>query len=145
MPSVKSPKKTLGRTAKYDPKVHPKKAREYIAAGNTKASIAHAFGVHPSTICEWQNNHSEFREAINQGSKIQENLLVNDLFLMSRGYAAPDGKYVPKNLGAACFLLKNLNPNDWRDRRDVVAEVTVEEKSKSEKLDEVLALLRDAG
>ncbi len=144
MASVKSAR-PVGRRKKYDPKVHPKKAQEYISAGNTQASIAHAFGISTSTFHDWVNKYPEFASALKTGTKIQENLLVNDLFLMAHGYDAPDGKYISKNLGAACFLLKNINPNDWRDRRDVVAEVSVEDKSKIDKLDEVLALLRDAG
>ena len=143
MPSVKSAK-PVGRPRKYDPKIHPKKAREYLAAGNTKASIAHAFGISDTTFCDWQNKYSEFASALKTGVDIQEKKLVNAMFASATGITDGD-KYYPPNTTAGIFLLKNIKPNNWRDKRDVEANVNVEDKSKSDKLDEVLALLRDAG
>ena len=138
-------KSNRGRKSSYNPDLHPIKAKEWLAAGNTKASIAHAFGISTETFYQWANKYSDFADALKTGTKLQENKLVNAMFTSATGFVDGEGKEYAPNTTAGIFLLKNINPNDWRDRRDVVAEVSVEDKSKSDKLDEVLALLRDAG
>ena len=134
-----------GSPSKYDPNIHPAKAREWLRAGNTKASIAHAFGISTSTFCEWQNVHPEFSEALNQGVDLQEKYLVNSLFEAATSRIDDTGRYHGPNTTASIFLLKNIRPENWRDRREVEAKVEVETKSKEDKIDEILSILRDAG
>lgn len=135
--------KKLGRRSKYDPNYHPKKAEEILKKGCTKAAVAQAFGVHHSTILDWQDKHSEFSEAIKEGQKVADDAVVSALYKSACGFVGGDGKEFAPNVTSAIFWLKNRNPNRWRDKREVVSEVKVSELSEEEIMDRIKELLGD--
>lgn len=106
--------------------------------GLTKEQIAHNMGISKSTLYQWQNDYSEFSEALKKGREVADILVENALFKRAIGYdyeetvtevtELPDGekrkhvkktmKMVVPDVTAQIFWLKNRKPDIWRDRQD---------------------------
>ena len=133
-----------GQPTSYDPLVHPREAHARLSAGSTKTGVAAAFGISYPTFLNWQEKHPEFFNAVKTGAFVMEETVVNSLYKAAAGYTDPDGKHYPPNPTSAIFLLKNINPNDWRDRKEVVADVKISELSEEEINARLMALINDS-
>ena len=97
--------------------------------------IAKRMQISPSTLNLWKTKHPEFKKALDD-AKDKTNLLVeSSCFTAAMGefvdevtqYRDADGtvtstvlhrRWIPRNMGAIAFFLKNRA--GWRDRHDVV-------------------------
>lgn len=125
-------KNKAGRKSKYDTHVKPylSQIKEW-AANATEKDIAKNLGIALSSFMDYKNRYPELQEALTYG---QQNLIMDlksALILSAKGYkyeektitkTLEDGtvmkiseKYSPVNTGAAAFLLKNLDKNNWSD------------------------------
>lgn len=74
--------------------------------GLTSQEIAKNVGIHPSTLCVWQNQFPEIDKAIKNGKEFSDLAVENALF----------NKAIRGDVGAICFYLKNRKPEKWRDK-----------------------------
>lgn len=105
--------------------------------GLTLTQIAHNMGIIPATLSHWQADHKQIAQALRKGQEVCYYETENALFKAATGYEAKeieevqnynaDGelisrsrrvrtRHVPPQLGAICFILKNKNPDAWRDK-----------------------------
>lgn len=112
--------------------------------GLSNEQIATNMGISVKTLYEWQNKYSEFREALKKGKEVVDREVENALLKRAMGYTYteireetdPDGnvrviktvKEVQPDTTAQIFWLKNRKPAEWRDKKDIDANVNVSQK-----------------
>jgi len=129
--------------------------------GLTDEQIAHNIGIHPSTLYEWQKKYPEIGEALKKGKEVVDREVENALLKRALGYEyeevkqiiekdemGKDRKRIEKTIKrvipdvtAQIFWLKNRKPNEWRDKRDVSVDGTID--TKVNKLDSILKQLKE--
>lgn len=120
--------------------------------GLTDAAIAKKMDVHPSTLWTWKKKVPQISEALARTKEIVDTEVENKLYESCIGFKvtvrepmklktvkmkAGEGRieeehvemvereiYIPPNVIAQKFWLANRKPNDWREKREVVADVT---------------------
>lgn len=86
-----------------------RKAESLAAQGLTKEQIAHSLGICYQTFNERQKEYPEFLEAIKRGQSKGIATVTNSLFNKAK---AGDNT-------AMIFFLKNRDPDNWSDRKEV--------------------------
>lgn len=129
--------------------------------GLTDEQIAHNMGISPSTLYEWKKKYPEILEALKKGKEVVDREVENALLKRALGYEYEEvkqiiekdengkdrkrvekiTKHVPPDTGAQIFWLKNRKPNEWRDKRDVSVDGTID--TKVSKLDSILKQLKE--
>ena len=129
--------------------------------GLTDEQIAHNMGISPSTLYEWKKKYPEISEALKKGKEVVDREVENALLKRALGYEYEEvkqiiekdengkdrkrvekiTKHVPPDTGAQIFWLKNRKPNEWRDKRDVSVDGTID--TKVSKLDSILKQLKE--
>ena len=129
--------------------------------GLTDEQISHNIGIHPSTLYEWQKKYPEIGEALKKGKEVVDREVENALLKRALGYEyeevkqiiekdemGKDRKRIEKTIKrvipdvtAQIFWLKNRKPNEWRDKRDVSVDGTID--TKVNKLDSILKQLKE--
>jgi hypothetical protein len=123
----------VGRPSKYDP-LFAEQARKLCLLGATDEELAVFFDVCTATIYNWQNEHSEFLEAIRAG-KIKadaevadslyrratgEHVQLEKIVKTDAGFEAVRYKsYIPGDPVAAYKWLLNRRRQDWTDSKAV--------------------------
>jgi transposase-like protein len=127
--------KKAGRKSLYNPEFHPKKAGELALMGKTNEEIAKTLGITTETLNQWRKQFPEFSDSI-KGNKDQADApVVKSLYQRALGYEYTEisekhdpekgliktvtVKQVAPDVTAQIFWLKNRQPKDWRDKRDV--------------------------
>ena len=124
-----------GRKSLYNPEIHPKQASDLALMGKTEEEIAKALDVSIQTLYDWRSAHPEFLEAIKECKDQADSKVVVSLYKRACGYeytenqvtVNPDGsqsvktvvKHVAPDPTSMIFWLKNRQPKDLRDKRDV--------------------------
>lgn len=124
--------KKTGRPSPYDPNYHPQAAIEILSSGASRTVLAAEFGVDKATIYDWILTYPEFSAAYSRGNGFVERDIVGKCIRAASGHIGPDGKYYPPSFPHAQFLLKNINPDEWRDRREYFGEVKVSDMTEEE-------------
>lgn len=107
--------------------------------GLTNDQIAHNLGINRATLYKYKKEHEEFAEALKKGREVVDFEVENALLKRALGYdveektvevSDKDGRkvktvirHIPPDVGAAAFWLKNRKAQDWRDKREIGAEV----------------------
>jgi hypothetical protein len=121
--------------------------------GYTDAQLAKRMGISTSTFYEWKNKYSEFSDAIKRGKNIIVEAVENSLYTSAIGYQYDEvtrepllnlltgeplldekgnqrmyitkivTKHAAPNQTAQIFILKNLKPEAWNDRKKVLTEI----------------------
>lgn len=114
--------------------------------GLTDKQIAHNVGVAERTFTEWKRRFDALTAVLKRGKEVVDRQVENALLKNALGFEyeetktiieiMPDGerkqriekvkKYNPPNPTSQIFWLKNRKPADWRDRREVDANVKEE-------------------
>jgi len=96
--------------------------------------IAHNIGIAPSTLYEWKKKYTELSEALKKGKEVVDREVENALLKRALGYEyeevkiESDGyeekttvtkKFVPGDVTAQIFWLKNRKPTEWRDKQEI--------------------------
>jgi transcriptional regulator with XRE-family HTH domain len=121
---------TRGRPSDYDKTRHPGWAKSLARRGLTQEQIAAEMGISCTTLKEWKK-HREFLTALKEGKSEADNKVEASLFQRAVGYSykevkhvdsEKDGKrvermtkFVPPDVTAQIFWLKNRRPDLWRD------------------------------
>lgn len=101
-----------GRPSKYNP-VYCNEVVEFCGQGYSLTAFAGEIGVARSTINEWMDQHEEFSEAV----KIAKAKCARWWEDCNKKVAKTGGG---QGSATACvFGLKNMAPDDWRDKQEV--------------------------
>jgi len=131
----KATKKPNGRPTKKR-ETHTQIAHNLAKTGHTIEEIAEIAGVCKATIYNWFAKDKKFLDAIKEGKPAAIKRMENSLFHRGVGYSHPEEKIFVHNIGkgkvkvtkvkttqqyppdtAAAFIwLKNVNPENWRDK-----------------------------
>lgn len=130
-----------GRPSRYDTEIKDKlpAIQGWARNGLSIEQIAHNLGIHKATLCKYKNEHDELNDALKKGREVADFEVENALHKRATGYdvvevkeeySDKDGKkvtktvrHIPPDVGAAAFWLKNRKPNEWRDKREIGAEL----------------------
>lgn len=128
----------MARKSKYDTHVKPylDEIQGWAMSGLTDEQIADNLGIAASTIYEYKKKYPEFSEALKKGKDIADAQVINALFKTATGFtyyediATATGevvqaqRYAKPNTTAQIFWLKNRQPDIWRDKTEVKADVS---------------------
>jgi hypothetical protein len=106
-----------GRPSKYKEE-YDEMLIEHMKSGLSFESFAGVVEVNQDTLYEWAKVHESFSEA----KSIAYSL--NRLTWEKIALGASAGKIPNANMTGIIFNLKNRFPKEWRDRKEVVADVT---------------------
>lgn len=133
----------MARPSRYDPSTHPSLAERLCLTGATDADLAMAFEVCESTINNWKQKHREFSDSMTRGKAVADAAVVKALYERALGYRIVVKKtvrkasqrvvggsvrdfhevietttevFIPPDVTACIFWLKNRDPQRWRDR-----------------------------
>ena len=107
----------------YENKIYPQRelVKSHLASGASLASLAVKLGVTSSTLYRCIKKYPEFarliRESVQGTRDEDDNEVENALFKRAVGFEQPDGKFVPPDVRAAVFWLKNRRPQEWSENR----------------------------
>lgn len=120
----------------YNSETHPRIAFGCISNGLGVEDIKLMLGVKDNgTISRWKNKYPEFAQAFLDGQKFAAHSIFESAVKLAQGYTVKETKvfctkegnivthevdkhYAP-NAVTQIFLLKNLDPENWKDKRDV--------------------------
>lgn len=127
-----------GRPDGYRPQM-AERAHKMATLGLTNERIADIIGISMESFHQYKNRHKDFAEAISSAREESDANVAVSLRTKALGYTrveqrslvGKDGsvttieeeKYYPPDTSSIIFWLKNRQPDLWRDRRDVTAEV----------------------
>ena len=121
--------------------------KSWAIDGLTDEQIAKQIGIATSTLYEWKKKYSEISDALKKGKKVFDAESVQALHQAGIGYyieetdtdiTIRDGveikrirkrkRWIPSNVTALIFWLKNRDPDNWKDRK-AVEEVVNDDKA----------------
>ncbi len=128
----------MARKSKYDTHVKPylDEIQGWAMSGLTDEQIADNLGVAASTLYEYKKKYPEFSEALKKGKDIADAQVVNALFKLATGFSYSEEtttaigevvsvqRYSKPNTTAAIFWVKNRQPDKWRDKTEIKADVS---------------------
>jgi hypothetical protein len=133
---AKEPKKT-GRKSKWDSHVKNRldEVEQWSRQGLNDDQIAKNLGIGCTSLYDYKNKYPEFADAIKRGKEVAIEEVENALYKTALGFYYEEEeltksgqvvvlkKYAKPNTTAQIFFLKNKKPEDWRDKREVQADV----------------------
>lgn len=96
--------------------------------GLTHEQIAHNIGINVATLYDWKSRFDDIGEALKRGREVVDFEVENALLKRALGYTVIENdreRYIPPDVGAMCFWLKNRKGDTWRDRKDVAVDANV--------------------
>ncbi len=136
-PKEEGEKHAGGRPTKYKPE-YAKQAYKLSLLGTTDQNLADFFEVALSTISEWKNTFPEFSDALKKGKQVADATVANSLYKRANGYkvkvdkifqyegspvVVPTTEKYPPDTTAAIFWLKNRQPDQWRDKKELTGDI----------------------
>ena len=107
--------------------------------GLTDEQIAEKLDISVASFYNYKNEHLEFLESLKKGKEVVDFEVENALLKRALGYDVEETKieksdkdgvkvikttrHIPPDVGAAAFWLKNRKPTEWRDRKEIGAEL----------------------
>jgi hypothetical protein len=153
-----------GRKSKYNDHVLPRlqEVKQWRLDGKTELDIAKMLGVAYSSMQEYKIKYPEFSTVLKEANKIIVDDLKISMFQLAKGgiktktvkktFINRDGKLILDkveetenvslpNVAASVFVMKNLDPENWSDKREYVNtnDYTSNQDSLLGKMREVLA------
>lgn len=113
-------------------------AYDLALLGFTDKEMADAFEVSENTLNAWKKRYKEFSCVLKKGKAEADAKIAKSLFRRALGYEHPDvhisnfqgeitkteiTKHYPPDTAAAIFWLKNRQPDKWRDKKELDAEI----------------------
>lgn len=112
----------IGRPTKYR-EAYCNEVIETMATGLSLTAFAGDIGVSRDTVNEWQHVYPEFSDAVKVGKAKRTLALERGMF------AADNGPQVT----ARIFALKNADPDEWREKREVQHSGSIDTQSKEQR------------
>lgn len=139
-------KKKRGRKTTYQEE-YASQALKLCLLGATDKELADFFSVSEQTLNKWKKDFPEFLESLKKGKNIADANVASKLYHRAIGYdckatkfAAAEGKitdskefieHYPPDTTAAIFWLKNRQPEKWRDKKEIDANVNLGDELES--------------
>ena len=128
----------VARPTKYNVELTPKLAYWMAHAGLTDIQMAEELGVNEDTIYEWKKVHPAFSEALKSGKETPDAQVESALLKKALGYEYDEyhgklgemRKVQHPDTVACIFWLKNRQPDQWRDVKDINQGMTKEVQAK---------------
>ena len=133
-------KKKRGRKSEYRIE-YADQALKLCLLGATDKELSEFFSVSEQTLNKWKKDYPEFLESLKKGKNIADANVASRLYNRAIGYnckatkfATSNGKitdskefieHYPPDKTAAIFWMKNLQPEKWRDNKEVDANVNL--------------------
>lgn len=130
----------MGRKSSYKEE-YSNQALKLCLLGATDKELAEFFSVSEQTLNKWKKDFPEFLESLKKGKSIADANVASKLYNRAIGYdckatkfATSDGhitdskeyiEHYPPDTTAAIFWLKNRQPEKWRDRKEVDANINL--------------------
>ena len=130
----------MGRKSAYKEEYN-QLAENYALLGATDKEMADLFGVTERTLNQWKKDYPEFLQSLKKGKSIADANVASRLYNRAIGYdckatkfATSEGRitdskeyteHYPPDTTAAIFWLKNRQPEKWRDKKEVDANVNL--------------------
>lgn len=153
----------MGRKSAYKEE-YVQLAENYSLLGATDKEMADFFGVTERTLNQWKKDYPEFLQSLKKGKNIADANVASKLYNRAIGYdyeekhfetkpskkdvppelveAKRIKKHVPADTTAAIFWLKNRQPEKWRDRKEVDANVNLSDELESMTDEQLAAIVR---
>jgi hypothetical protein len=127
-----------GRPTKYKAE-YCAQARKLCVKGFIDTEIAEFFDISEATLNNWKHAHPEFLESLKDGRVYSDDKVMNSLYNRALGFDYTEtktedgdsGKKITvttkKQVGdttAQIFWLKNRQPKDWREKKEVEISLT---------------------
>lgn len=108
-------------------------------SGLTDSQMARVFGIAESTFNDWKNRNKDFLDTIKEGKSHADSQVKASLFQRACGYSHPDThittikgaivkteltKHYAPDTAAAFIWLKNRDPLNWKDKHEVVGDMS---------------------
>lgn len=107
--------------------------RRWARNGKTDKEIADAMGINTATLYRWKNEHCEICEALKETKELHDAKIEDAIHDRAVGFTVAettterdaDGnvvktitkeRYIPGDVTAMIFWLKNRLPKDWKDK-----------------------------
>ena len=139
-------KKKRGRKSEYRIE-YADQALKLCLLGATDKELSEFFYVSEQTLNKWKKDYPEFLESLKKGKNIADANVASRLYNRAIGYnckatkfATSNGKitdskefieHYPPDTTAAIFWLKNRQPEKWRDKKEVDANVNLGDELES--------------
>ena len=139
-------KKKRGRKSEYRIE-YADQALKLCLLGATDKELSEFFSVSEQTLNKWKKDYPEFLESLKKGKNIADANVASRLYNSAIGYnckatkfATSNGKitdskefieHYPPDTTAAIFWLKNRQPEKWRDKKEVDANVNLGDELES--------------
>lgn len=150
-------KKQKGRKSSYREE-YANQALKLSLLGSTDKEMADFFGVSEQTLNSWKKKFPEFLESLKKGKSVADANVASKLYNRATGYdtkatkfATNEGKitdrveyieHYPPDTTAAIFWLKNRQPEKWRDKKEIEANVKLSDELESMTDEELRAIIR---
>lgn len=104
--------------------------KEWVESGLYDKQVAQNIGITPKTLIEWRKNFEVFNsvfvkargvacvELINATFKAAKGYYVNEQVIDSKGNKRVVRKWIAGSSADRIFLLKNWDPENYKDKRD---------------------------
>ena len=131
-------KKKRGRKSEYRIE-YADQALKLCLLGATDKELAEFFSVSEQTLNKWKKDYPEFLESLKKGKNIADANVASRLckatkFATSNGKITDSKEFIehyPPDTTAAIFWLKNRQPEKWRDKKEVDANVNLGDELES--------------
>ena len=133
-------KKKRGRKSEYQNE-YADQALKLCLLGATDKELAEFFSVSEQTLNKWKKDYPEFLESLKKGKNIADANVASRLYNRAIGYSCKATKFAtsegritdskektdhyPPDTTAAIIWLKNRQPEKWRDKKEVDANVNL--------------------
>lgn len=149
-------KKKRGRKSEYKIE-YADQALKLCLLGATDKELAEFFSVSEQTLNKWKKDYPEFLESLKKGKNIADANVASRLYNRAIGYNCKATKFAtsngmitdskefiehyPPDTTAAIFWLKNRQPDKWRDKKEVDANVSLSDELESLSDEELQAIV----
>ena len=126
-------KKKRGRKSEYRIE-YADQALKLCLLGATDKELSEFFSVSEQTLNKWKKDYPEFLESLKKGKNIADANVASRLYNRAIGYNCKATKFIehyPPDTTAAIFWLKNRQPEKWRDKKEVDANVNLGDELES--------------
>lgn len=126
----------MGRKSLYRPEMAGM-AFKLKKEGYFDKDIMKALGINKDTFYLYQTKYPDFAEALKKGEDFVIDKIEESLYQTAKGYFIEEQvteikyvgdkeykmvrkikKYIPPNIGAQIFILKNKRPDQWKDTQE---------------------------
>ncbi len=132
--------RTIGKYSDWLELEGLQKIETWARAGLSEKQIAHNMGCGYSTLQEWKKKYAPILQALKKGKEVVDHEVENALLKKALGYQYTETtkeykngeltlekevtKEMPPDMSAQLVWLKNRKPTEWRDKKDVNADMS---------------------